>query len=79
MRGHDDLVARADLEHQQGQVQGGRAIGDGDGVRGTAAGGEFFFQLQHARALGDPAAADGLVDEGNLLVAHFGPHEWDGG
>ena len=49
-----------------------------DGVGRAGVGTERRLEFAHARALGNPAAADGFRDEGDFLVAHLGPHEGDG-
>src|ERR1019366_342945 len=71
VRRDDHLVAGADPGRKQGEVQGGRAAGNGDRVRGPDPVGEGALELGDARSLGDPAAADRLGDQGDLLVAHL--------
>ena len=49
-----------------------------DGCKAAPPDGAGGLEFAHARALGNPAAADGFRDEGDFLVAHLGPHEGDG-
>jgi hypothetical protein len=67
----------ADSRLEERHVEAGRAVADGDGVRRADIRGEGRLELRDARALGYPAAADRLRDEGDLLLAHLGFRDGD--
>ena len=68
-RGHDHLVARADAEGGEREVQGGRATRRREGVRDVMTAREGFFEAPDDRALREPAALQRLAQCLPLLVA----------
>lgn len=67
VRGEADVgLAHAGCE--AGEVQRGGAIGDGDGVASPCLHTERLFEALHARPLGQPVAAEGLDDGGDVVV-----------
>ena len=63
------LVARADAQGVQGQVQGGRAARHGERVGGADVGGESSSKAATCGPLGDPAGEDRLAGRRGLLFA----------
>jgi hypothetical protein len=63
----------------KGQVQGGGAGVDGDGVFGAEVASEFGLELVRARAGGQPAGADGVGDFGDLGFVGVGAGEGEEG
>ena len=76
-RGHHHLVAGAEAERDQGQVQRGGAGTEGDGVLRADPLGEGPFEGGDPGALGDPAGAHRLGGGLGLLLAQPGHHHRD--
>jgi Fe-S-cluster containining protein len=81
VRGRDDLVAGADAEGFERQVQPGRGRVDRDGLdaRRAEEGGEVLLEAARLRAGGDPAGFQGVDDLGDFLVADLGQGEREEG
>jgi len=72
-KGHrrdNDLVASADAEQPERQIERGRAGIDGDGIGGAEVFGELLFELRRARPQAYPAGADDFRDRVDFFVAH---------
>ena len=67
---HDDLVAGADAERGQRQVQPGRGRADGDRVVDPVALGEGALECRHPWSLGQPAGLQRLAQRLPFLIAH---------
>ena len=72
-RGGDHLVARADVQRQQGHVHGGGGRAQGHGVGGAHRIGEALFQQVGLGPGGDPARGQHLAHRGHFLGADAGP------
>ena len=79
--GRDHLVARADAQGFQCEVQAGGGRVDGDGLQSAAPQvvGEGLFEGAGLRAGGHPARAQGVGDGGDFGVANVGPGEGEEG
>lgn len=70
--GGDDLIAARQADGFQGQVHGGGAGVDGDGVFGSHCLGEFGFKLSGFGASRDPAGEQRLTDFGQFGFVYVG-------
>ena len=73
----DDLVAGADADGQQRQVQRGGAVRHGAGVRRADMRGELALEGRDLRPLGQPARLDHSCDGFDLGLAEEGLCDWD--
>lgn len=75
--GDDDFIAGTDSPGAQAEVEGGGAGVDDVDVGGAAGGGEFPFEFAQVGAAGEPAAAQGFGDGGDVVLVDRGPKEGD--
>ena len=78
-RARDHLVARADADREQRQVERRRARGDGEDVLGLEVGGHPLLEQRGPRPGRQPARAQGLGDGGDLLLPDRGRLEAEPG
>src|SRR5262249_39185905 len=75
--GDEHLVARLELESEDGEVERRRSRRDREGMSRLAGAGELPLELGHHRALGQHAALEHGCDRGGLLCAGVGPRQAD--
>ncbi len=78
--GHDHLVARADAERDQREMQRHGAVRDGDAVADADEAAEVFLELVDVGALARNPSGDERVEHGAEVVArhHVGIATWMG-
>ena len=70
--GNHDLVPGADVETEQGEVQGRRSRARGDGMRGTDGRGHALLEGLHDGTLDEEATAQDGRDGLDLFLADLG-------
>ena len=68
----DDFVVGADAEGEEGEVEGGGAAGDSDGVFNADVGGELALEGVHLRAYAELRAGEDAEDGSALGVTDVG-------
>ncbi len=74
-RGHNDLIARSDIEREQGKVQARRSGTDRDGMIHAVIGGESFFECAEFRTETEVWRAQDAGDGLDLLVGDVGSRQ----